>query len=186
MKHLYFVRHGESIVNATNVFSTTVGSEHDLGLTKQGHAQARSGAKVAAEAGIKPDLIITSPLQRARETANIVAEVFGYPVDNIVVNDLVVEMQIGELEGTVWSEFWDSGNTYEDLGKFKDAETVEAMQQRAEKALAMLRERPEDTIVVVSHSAFGRALKRVIEGRPYTDEFLPVKSLSHGEFLKFV
>lgn len=186
MKHLYFVRHGESIVNASNVFSTTVGTKDDKGLTETGREQAMAGAKAAIDAGIVPDLIIASPLQRAQETATIVASVFGYPAGKILTDERFLEYHIGELEGTRWSDFWDAGNTYKDLGKFKGAETVEQTQQRAETALDYLRSRPEDTIVVVSHSGFGRSLKRVIENRPYTDEFKPVESLPHGEFLRYV
>jgi broad specificity phosphatase PhoE len=186
MKQLYFVRHGESIVNASNVFSTTVGSKHDLGLTEQGRQQANSGAQAALRTGIKPDLIIASPLKRAQETAAIIADAYDYATERIMTNELFVEYQIGELEGTRWTDFWDNGNTYEDLGKFTGAETVEQTQQRAARALEYLRSRPEDVIVVVSHSGFGRSLRRVIEGNPYTDEFKPVTSLPHGEFLRFI
>ena len=174
------------MVNASNVFSTTVGAKDDKGLTDKGREQTNAGAEAAFHRGIKPDTIIASPLRRAQETAAIIADVFGYPHDKIVTDARFVEYQIGELEGTRWTDFWDNGNTYEDLGKFKGAETVEETQKRAEGALEYLRNRPEDTIVVVSHSGFGRSLKRVIDGRPYTDEFKPVESLPHGEFLEFI
>ena len=45
------------------------------------------------------------------------------------------------------------------------------LQKRAERALMYVKKRPETTILIVSHSCFGRAFIRVIEGRPYTDEF---------------
>ena len=48
-------------------------------LTKEGKEKLRRVLKRAAEAGVKPTLIVSSPLKRARETAEIAAEVLDYP-----------------------------------------------------------------------------------------------------------
>lgn len=181
MKHVYFVRHGESVINVSDVFASKVGAKNDKGLTKTGHKQALLGAQLANELGLKPDLIITSPLKRAQETATIIAARLGYSPEDIVVNKLFVEMQFGELEDTPWSAYWESGKTYKNLGEFAGAETLEAMQQRAKKALEFLKSRQEDTILVVSHSAFGRALKREVATLTASDEFKNSRSLPHGE-----
>jgi broad specificity phosphatase PhoE len=57
-------------------------------------------------------------------------------------------------------------------------ETIQAMQQRASQALAIIQARPESTILVVSHGAFGRAVRRVMLGLPYTDEYIQARP--HG------
>lgn len=186
MKQLYYVRHGQSFANVYDHFSTKVGAEYDLPLTPLGRTQAEDGVAVAIAEGIKIDKIICSPLVRAQETAAIFAKELGYPPKDIVTSDLVIELQFGVLEGTPWNTWWDKGNTYANLNKVDGAETIEVMQQRAEKTLVFLKSFPEDNVLVVAHSAFGRALKRVIDGRPYTDEFLHVNSLPHGEILKFI
>ena len=172
MKYLYYTRHGESLINTGDVWADKPGSPADLGLTDLGRSQAKSGAEKAKKAGFKPDVIICSPLARARETAVIIATELGYPLEKIEYDDRFVEVQVGELENTPFAEFRKQ-YTYADLGKFKGAETFEQLQQRAARALEYVKKRPEDTILIVSHSCFGRAFQRVIDGRPYTDEFLP-------------
>lgn len=175
------MRHGESFINISNIFSSKVGTPNDKGLTETGQKQAVNGAKYAKEAGLKPNIIICSPLKRAQETAIIFAKELVYPEADIVTNDLFVEMQYGALEGTPWLAFWESGKSYKNLGDYAGAETLEVMQQRAKKALEYLKSRPEETILVVSHAAFGRALQREVDGKPYSDEFENHAELPHGE-----
>ncbi|MFZ1483962.1 MAG: histidine phosphatase family protein [Candidatus Saccharimonadales bacterium] len=186
MKHLYYVRHGESYINISDIFSSKVGTPNDKGLTETGQKQAENGAKYAKEAGLKPDILFCSPLKRAQETAILLAKELGYPEKDIVTSGLFVEMQYGELEGTPWMAFWESGKSYKNLGDYAGAETLEAMQQRAKKALEYLQSRPEETILVVSHAAFGRALKREIDGKPFSDEFENHTELPHGEVNKLL
>lgn len=185
MQRLYFVRHGQSLVNVGGKFCTQVGTELDQGLTELGKEQAAHDGQKAAAAGMRFDLILSSPLARACETARIIAEQVSYPVGNIETLELIKELNFGELEGTECELFY-SNNTYADLGKFKGAETIEQLQQRAEKALEHVRGLPQDNILLVSHSLFGRALRRVVEGKPYTDEFTNGTSLPHGEILRLI
>lgn len=182
MKHLYYARHGESFINIRDIFATKLGTENDLGLTELGEQQALQEGKKAAADGLKIDLMVSSPLPRARETAEIIAREIGYPPKDIVISDLFIEIQYGELEGTSWSAWWKAGNTYADLGKFAGSETMETLQQRAQKAYEYLQSLPDENILVVSHSAFGRALRRVVNGQPYTDE--QSISLTHGEIIR--
>lgn len=186
MKYLYYTRHGESLINTGDVWADKPGSSADLPLTDLGRSQAKAGAMKAKEAGILPDIIICSPLARARETAIIMAEILGYPSEKIEYNELFLEVQVGELETMSFAKFREK-YTYADLGKFKGAETIEMLQQRAAKALAYATSRPEHTVLIVSHSCFGRAFRRVIEGRPYTDEFLPdTQPLPYGEITRLL
>lgn len=186
MKQLFYCRHGESLVNIRDVFATRQGTENDLGLTKAGRAQANTAGKALEQSGQRFDLILASPLKRAQETAEIIARYASYPATDIEIVQDLKETQFGELEGTSWQAYWDSGQTYEDLGKYEGAETIAMLQQRAERLLAYVKSRPEDTILLVGHSCFGRALRRVIEGKPYTDEFVNHDSLPHGEILRLI
>lgn len=181
MRRLYYMRHGESRINTGDVWGDRQGSTYDLGLTELGRSQVKSGAIKTKESGMRPDVIICSPLQRTRETAAIVADVLGYPQAAIEYSELFLEVQVGELEGTSYSAFVNS-YSYADFDKFNGAETIEALQQRAAQALSYIQSRPEETVLVISHSCFGRAFRRVIENRPYTDEFLPnTLPLPYGE-----
>jgi probable phosphoglycerate mutase len=186
MKYLYYTRHGESSANTNDTWGDRPGSAFDLGLTELGQKQAKSGALNAKKTGLKPDLVICSPLLRTRETAAIIAETLGYPLENIEYNDLFMEVQVGELEGKSYSEFI-KNYSYADFGSFKGAETIDVLQQRAAKALEYVTSRPEETVLIVSHGCFGRAFRRVIEGKPYTDEFLPTSlPLPYGEITQLL
>ena len=69
---LYIVRHAEA----------AKGNPDELRpLTQHGRDQARNlGEHLAAE-GVRPDVILTSPLLRARETAEELARATGAPVE---------------------------------------------------------------------------------------------------------
>lgn len=72
MKVVYFVRHGESRANVEKVFA---GSRYDVPLTAAGLQQAKATGMLRD----KPiDIIVSSPLQRAKQTAKCIAEEIGY------------------------------------------------------------------------------------------------------------
>ncbi|HWL59530.1 MAG TPA: phosphoglyceromutase [Microbacteriaceae bacterium] len=64
---LILLRHGQSEWNKTNQFTGWV----DVRLTEQGKAEAQRGGELLAESGILPDVLHTSVLSRAIQTANI-------------------------------------------------------------------------------------------------------------------
>jgi 2,3-bisphosphoglycerate-dependent phosphoglycerate mutase len=64
---LLLLRHGESDWNAKNLFTGWV----DVGLTDKGHAEAVRGGQLISEAGLQPDLLHTSVLRRAIDTAQL-------------------------------------------------------------------------------------------------------------------
>ncbi len=64
-----FLRHGESVGNVESRWQ----GQSDYPLTEKGRAQARALAERWKKEDVKFDLIITSTLARAQETAEIVA-----------------------------------------------------------------------------------------------------------------
>lgn len=186
MNQLFFARHGESYVNVEHIFATKAGTLNDKSLTPLGIEQAHTVGRQAGEKNQAFDLIVSSPLKRARETASIIASYVNYPESKIVINDLFLEIQLGALEGTPWADYWDSGKTYADLHEVKNSETIESLQQRAATALAYIRTLPEKNILIVSHSAFGRAFRRTVNGVPFSDEFENHKSLPHAEIIQLI
>ena len=185
MKRLYYSRHGESLINTNNVWADSPGSPNDLGLTDIGRGQVHTCAEKAKSTGLKPTRIICSPLARTRETAQIIADVLGIPQEKIEFNELFVEVQVGELEGTSFAEYVKQ-YSYADLGRFKGAESIEVLQQRATRALAYVQSLPDETILIISHSCFGRAFYRVVAGLPYTDEFIHNEPLPYAEILQLI
>jgi 2,3-bisphosphoglycerate-dependent phosphoglycerate mutase len=67
MRTLVLLRHGESDWNAKGLFTGWV----DAGLSEKGVEEATHGGRLLAEAGLRPDVVHTSLLTRAIETANI-------------------------------------------------------------------------------------------------------------------
>ena len=70
MAHKYtliLLRHGNSTWNQENLFTGWV----DVELSDQGRAEAQRAGELLAESGIKPDLLYTSKLRRAINTAHI-------------------------------------------------------------------------------------------------------------------
>jgi phosphohistidine phosphatase len=68
---LYILRHGKSPAAA----ESGVAKDFDRPLSEQGRRDARRAARLLAERGAKPELILHSPLVRAVETAEEAAAV---------------------------------------------------------------------------------------------------------------
>jgi broad specificity phosphatase PhoE len=166
MKQLYFIRHGLSEMNKQNVLS----GRSDTPLAEEGHEQARTAGHRASEQGLVFDVIVSSPLQRAHHTARHIAAAVGYPHDEIELNDLFQERGYGSLEGydprtkLGADYFTDESVIDHHLG----AETLQALQSRADQALAYLNSLEHGTVLVVAHGAFGRALYRSLNQLPIT------------------
>ncbi|MFT8592974.1 MAG: phosphoglyceromutase [Bifidobacterium sp.] len=63
---LVLLRHGQSAWNKTNQFTGWV----DVPLTEQGVEEAKNGGELLAKRGVLPDIVFTSLLRRAINTAN--------------------------------------------------------------------------------------------------------------------
>ncbi|ACZ83962.1 phosphoglyceromutase [Streptosporangium roseum] len=67
MATLVLLRHGESEWNAKGLFTGWV----DAGLSAKGEEEARRGGQLLLDAGVRPDVVHTSVLTRAIQTANL-------------------------------------------------------------------------------------------------------------------
>ncbi|MFI0418299.1 bifunctional RNase H/acid phosphatase [Spongiactinospora sp. 9N601] len=94
---LLLLRHGETPLSAERRFSGIGDPE----LTPGGVAQAEAAAVRLAAKPYEIDVIVTSPLARARATAAIVAARAGVPV---IVDDGLRETDFGDWEGSTFTE----------------------------------------------------------------------------------
>lgn len=93
---LYFSRHGETGANREHRFS----GKRDTPLTDKGRAQAHAiGEILAREVGMQPPLaFVSSPLQRARTTMEIVRETLGLPPDGYTTDPRIEEIDLGRWD----------------------------------------------------------------------------------------
>lgn len=90
---IIFLRHAESVGNADGYFQ----GQSDFPLSETGLAQARALADRWLEEKAKFTLVVSSPLSRARQTAEIVAAALNTPVE---LDPLWMERDNGKLSGT--------------------------------------------------------------------------------------
>jgi 2,3-bisphosphoglycerate-dependent phosphoglycerate mutase len=73
MRTLVLLRHGESEWNSKGLFTGWV----DVGLSEAGAQEAVNGGRLLAQSGLRPDVVHTSVLIRAIQTANIALQEAG-------------------------------------------------------------------------------------------------------------
>jgi broad specificity phosphatase PhoE len=177
MNRLFFIRHGLAQFNVDNLFAGQV----DTLLTDEGREQAKAAATKLKNDHISIDVILSSPLSRALETAQIIAKEINYPASKIVETDDLLERSFGELEGTFAPEFFNK-HIYKDIDDIPGAETIIALQNRAKKFFNKLEAVEANNILVVGHGAFGRAFIRVSKDEPYLNEYTnPFTQLKNAE-----
>lgn len=174
MKKIYFVRHGESETNAGMISKGAMSR-----LTEKGVEQAYSIAERCAKLPV--DVIVSSTIPRAMETAEIINSKISKPIEysNFFVERRRPSEQTGitrsdskylAIDETILENFSKTGYRYSDEENFED------LKKRADEAFEYLENRPEENILVLTHGFFMRiVLARAIFG----------KSLSAYEAEKF-
>ncbi|NLI21503.1 MAG: histidine phosphatase family protein [Clostridiales bacterium] len=89
---LFVTRHGETEWNAGGRLC----GRTDLPLNETGRAQSGALARELAALQAPIDLVIASPMIRARQTAAILAQALGVPVET---DERLIEQHYGEFEG---------------------------------------------------------------------------------------
>ena len=92
---LILLRHGQSDWNKKNLFTGWV----DVGLTDTGRAEGSRAGELIAESGLLPDLLYTSLLVRAIDTANITLATAGRSWIDVKRSWRLNERHYGALQG---------------------------------------------------------------------------------------
>ena len=161
MGKLILVRHGESAGNRDRIFAI---SPHDVPLTELGYAQASEAGQLIA-ARFHPELVVSSEMLRASETARVIADVLGVPLH---IEPDLHEREVGAHRG----------RSYDSLGQEPDfdpqrawawiprgGESYEGVQARVGPILDRLAtEHADKDIVVVSHGGVMTCLWAYVTG----------------------
>jgi broad specificity phosphatase PhoE len=121
-------------------------------MNSTGIEQVRSAARALNKDDW--DMILTSPLGRARETAEIIAQQLGFA--DIQQQDLLIERSFGEAEGLAYEQ-WKS--RYSNLDEIPGGESKSELVSRSQLLLDTFSATyPGKRILAVSHGALIRTL----------------------------
>ena len=152
MGKIYFVRHGESEWNVTD----QICGQTDVPLTEKGHKQAEETGKNIVESGISADLILCSPLLRAKQTAQHIAEMTGIPLQ---VEPRLVEQNFGVWEGASprnSKEFHEAKKEF--LTRYGKGESMFQLAQRIYNLLDELKA-TDKNYILVAHNGISRVIR---------------------------
>ena len=169
MKRLYLLRHGQTEFNVKKL----VQGRCDSPLTDLGRQQAKMAAAWLKAHGVTPDKVVSSPLGRAMDTADLVAtELLG---QNAAVEPCegIIERCYGTFEegphDALPTDVWDPG---EDLVPF-GGEGSRALQARMVETLTNLI--CADNVVTLLAVSHGSASRQFIKATAPADFKLPTK-----------
>ena len=153
---IYFVRHGETDYNLKRLIQ---GRGINVSLNETGRLSAEKARENLR--GVSLDKIYSSPLLRAKETAEIINKDFDL---EIVCDDRLIEVGVGEREGTTWESwskeqneaFWDNPAKF---GAETPAEVFERVGSFFDE-----HKNSNENILIVSHAGVYKYLYRTIHG----------------------
>ncbi|MDR7556009.1 MAG: histidine phosphatase family protein [Armatimonadota bacterium] len=165
---LYVLRHGETASNLVGRYA----GRSDETLTLQGEAQAAQAGERLRALGIAA--VYTSPIVRARQTAEIVARALGVPVR---IEDGLAEMAMGPWEGLLEDEVaarypveFQLWRTRPSLLRLPGRESLVDVQTRARHAVQrIMRQAAGRPVAAVTHVALVRCLYLWARGLPLDD-----------------
>lgn len=165
---LYLVRHGATANNRADP-PRLQGRRTDPPLSDEGRQQARHTGQFLAGSGL--DAVYSSPLVRARQTAEQIAGPQGMPVQ---VVDELIEVDVGVWEGRSWDEIqrtdpeaYRAFMTDATVHPYLGGESLDTVLARAGPAFQRLMENNcGRRIVVVAHNVVNRAYLAQLIGMP--------------------
>ncbi len=145
---LTLLRHGQSLANENRILQ----GQLDSSLSETGIHQAHALAKLWERECVVFDLVISSPLQRARNTAEIISERLDLTIE---FSDLWMERKFGTAEGKSYEQLQSllqersSRSPYDPA--FVDAESDWDLFIRASSSIQDILRREPGRYLVVSH-----------------------------------
>jgi broad specificity phosphatase PhoE len=154
---LFVIRHGETAWVRERRFS----GSHDIPLTEAGRRQCAAVARALVGSGVAA--VYASPLERARTSAEVIAEPLGLPVR---IAPAFSEMAFGPWEGLTreevrerFPEAWEQWRSAPHLCAISGGDTLAAVAERVAAGVEALRQaHAGQAVVLVSHAIVTRVL----------------------------
>ncbi len=183
--HVYFVRHGETVLNRSGIHQTAV-----TPLSPKGWEQARTVAEYLRQ--MNPDLILTSSHTRALETSRIIGNTLGLtPKTSTLLREIDRPTSLSGKPLVCFKTFWyviaSVLRQKNVLWRFEDAENFNDIYTRVRETVRHL-ESLSDThksVVVVSHNIYINLLvaymcyNRILAVRDLLPSFFNVRKLKN-------
>jgi broad specificity phosphatase PhoE len=154
---IYLIRHGETDWNHQKRRQ----GRRDVPLNDQGREQMRRCGELLAT--LPADAIISSPLSRAVESAEILADCMGLARDTIVADEGLIERDFGDVDGMTKAEL----KAYRARGGNEHQEPLYRVRERMMRTiLTYARKNDKKHIVLISHSAAIKSVFVRLYGKP--------------------
>lgn len=182
MTEIYIVRHCEAMGNQNRIFQGI----SDCDVTELGKKQLSCVAERFKD--IKLDAIYSSPLKRAFKTAEAVNKYHKLPIK---INNKLIEIDGGEIEGISWVDFPETRPELEynwsvEPHKFhaKDGEPMTSVYKRSwEAVMEILSENEGKTVALASHGCTIRNIMCHAQGKPIEELYTVNWADNTGVFL---
>ena len=164
---IILMRHGQTDYNLAGVY---MGRRLDASINETGKVQMEQ--TIPELQSLKPEVIISSPMKRTRESAEIIGNALEIPIE---FDDRITEIDIGSLSGkskagasSLMNLSLEAAIQQYRMGQYDyspfGGESAKDILERTERFLKGLKQRKEKCIVIMSHGGLVRSLHRVITG----------------------
>ena len=170
-----FVRHGETDLNKPIRRMQGI-SNYDLNIN--GIKQAEITRDNLSNENF--DIIISSPLKRAKHTAEIINQEKNIP---LILDDRLTERNYGKLEGELFNkEYCSLDYDFENV----DGEPTENYIARIKEFLSDVKKKYSDKkVLVVAHNGIISIISCILEGEP-EDRNFENRGIKNGEVKEFI
>ncbi|CAB1074938.1 phosphoglycerate mutase [Alkalispirochaeta odontotermitis] len=161
MKTIYFIRHTQSEANLKDILA----SRQDFPLTEKGQREAVVIASEFKEM-VQLDRVFCSPLLRAQQTAQPIAEAFGLDVET---DERITEQDLGVFSGMTYAELNQHPDYVHERSKRWEwvpaggGESYEMIANRLEPFFQSLEFLEGDRLLFVTHAVTLRIVKAILE-----------------------
>ena len=144
MRLFVIARHGESTLNQENRINGDPAVA--VALTETGREEAHLLGRQLAH--VPFELCVHSRFDRTLETARIALEGRAVP---FVTEPLLDDIDVGELEGQTLDQYHDWKRAHTRADRFPGGESLDEAARRYARAFRIVLERPERSILVLTH-----------------------------------
>jgi len=183
--NIYFVRHGQTNNNKYNIVN---GWNDNLDLNETWIQQAHAlGKQLATQKDLKFEVIVSSPMTRAKHTAEILKSYLWYDVE-IIKDEAFREQNYGEFKWMTHEEILKKYNINSHPGRIyrnNSEENLESFIKRVEQWYKKLEEKYTwKDILVVSHGWVSRAINKYLNNLNVEEAFYEVAPVKNSRLYK--